>query len=129
LEGVLVTSTDHRTPDPSSVPPLELLLDFIGDQRPEDLEVWREFAGMLDAEGILDKLSNHDARHAVGAIMVDVVEHGPDGLRKRADWIDSGSGASVLQDPAKVSEALRRVADLLDIPAGADWLDGPEGQS
>ncbi len=73
------------------------------------LDVWRELGVMLDADGTLDQLDESDARHAITVIVVDC----PDGLRGRADWIESGAGASPLHDPAAVVAALRRVSELV----------------
>jgi len=97
---------------------LTLMMDLVGSTpatQPQ-LEAWREFTTLIDGAGLLDGLDDHDARHAVAAILADLTFDGPGKLRGRADWVESGDCKIKLHDPAAMSAALRRVADLGDRP-------------
>ncbi len=106
--------TDATPPGRS---PLDLMVSFADSTR--DWSPLRELALILDVEGVLDDLDDNDARHVIGAVLVDVLADDDARLRARAEWIDSGEGAGPLHDPAGSAAALRQIADLLELPGGA----------
>jgi hypothetical protein len=95
-----------------------LICDLVEDAEfgisSDEKTIWFEFATVMDAEGVLDGLSENDQRHVVAALFLD-----PDAgaLRYRSSWVlSSPGGREPLDDPAAVAEALGRVADLMELP-------------
>ncbi len=96
---------------------LSILSGFVSESLArEEAEVWLEFASIIDADGLLDGLVEQDARAVIAVTLFDLREVGVDGLRHRAEWIETTErGREPLHDPAAVVGAMRRVADLADM--------------
>jgi hypothetical protein len=101
------------------IPVLDILVNlsrYLRPDAPEWTEAWRELATMIDVEGLLDPLTERDARGLLAATIFDLSEAGPARLRERADWVETtGDGARPQDDPAAVAEAMRRVAALAEL--------------
>ena len=97
---------------------LDLMLHLVEDTDDTEpqLAAWRGFTALIDGAGLLDDLDEHDARHMVGALLVDLTYYGPQRVRERADHVATGEWDETLHHPTGVVTALRQIADLADRP-------------
>ncbi|MEP6695560.1 MAG: hypothetical protein ABJA34_01640 [Pseudonocardiales bacterium] len=84
----------------------------------ELVDAWLDVAAVLTSgEATGHRLDDHDTQGAINVLMLDLPhDDGPDRLRSRADWIESGAdaGTGPLHQPAAVAAALRKVSDRVD---------------
>ena len=96
---------------------LSILAEFVTEvASPEEAAIWLEFGSIIDGDGTLDGLDDQDAKAAIAVTLFDLREVGPDGLRARAEWLESTErGREPLHNPMAVGVAVRRIADLADM--------------
>jgi hypothetical protein len=92
----------------------------------ELIAAWQDYATVLDVEGVVDELDDNDAGLVISGVLADMmINDCQTSIRRRAAMVETYTGKEIeIHSPALVAAALRRAADLADVPISGPMPSG-----